>query len=140
MENATLLRKALKWTFAPVIVTAGAVFGFFLVAAFQTSGSVPTASGSLDTNNDSRSYPFFTTAPANVYNRATMSFEAIKNNFTTLLADTATLKTTTNNIDTREALQECVAFPTAAGTTCPAGWTYASQVTIWTNKNNLCCK
>lgn len=69
-----------------------------------------------------------------------MSFQAIAGNFSTLISDTTTLKTNTNTANTRVNLSRCVNFPMTAGTTCPAGWTYTSQVAMVTGNSNLCCK
>lgn len=91
---------------------------------------VPSTSGTLDTNNDSKKVPALTTAAANSFDRSTMSLEAIKNNFTTVLADTATLKTTTNNTWTRVSGEQCLGWITPTTSSCPAGWTYKTQATF----------
>lgn len=121
---------AVKYLLAGTFIGTGIYNAASVLYAFQTMSPSPTSTGTLDTNNDSKGSPALTTAAGQTFDRSTMSLQAIKNNFTTVLSDTSTLKTTTSSILTRVNGEACVNWVTTASSSCPAGWTYKTQSTF----------
>jgi hypothetical protein len=76
---------AAKYAIAGGFLGAGIYNAVSMLHAFQTASPVPSSTGTADSNNDSKSAPALTTSAGNQFDRSTMSLEAVKNNFTTVL-------------------------------------------------------